>query len=269
MNAADHDANKQIDDFAVCYTTFNSMRTLERSLVGALALSRHIYVVDSGSTDGTIEFCRSHGIEPVHRDWTNTVEQKRFIMSFAAEHEWTLLLDSDESLEDDLADSIRESIDGAGADVSGFDLNRVTWLHGKPLRHTFQPEWRLRLVRTGVAEVQGDHAGGHDRFEVRSGRIERLRGTLRHDSWVDARDMLERGVRYGVRSGRSAEKGGRMINLLVNPAAGFLKQLVLRRGFLDGWRGWVAAGGVAAQALAKHIVIMERRRLEREASRSS
>ena len=266
--SAEDAATQPIDELAICYTTFNSMRTLERSLAGALRLTRSIYVVDSGSTDGTIEFCRDHGIEPVHRDWTNTVEQKRFIMSFAAGHAWTLLLDSDESVDDDLAESIRSSIPGAGPEISGFDLNRVTWIHGRPLRHTFQPEWRLRLVRTAAAELRGDRAGGHDRFEVTAGRVHRLEGTLRHDSWVDVRDMLERGVRYGARSGTSAEGGGNPINLLVNPAAGFLKQLVLRRGFLDGWRGWIAAGGVAAQALAKHIAIMERRRLERESSRS-
>ena len=81
--------------------------------------------------------------------------------------------------------------------------------------------------------------------------------------------MLARGVSWGVQTGRAAEKGGHQINLLVNPAAAFLKQLLLRRAILDGWRGWVAAGGVASQTLAKHIAIMERREREREASRSS
>lgn len=261
--------NLPVQGLAVCYTCFNSMRTIERSLRSALALADRVVAVDSGSTDGTLELCRDLGVETVHRDWTTTAEQKGFAMSLCADSPWTLVLDSDETVQDDLAESIRSSIADAGPDDSGFSMNRVIWLHGKPLRHTFQPEWRLRLVRSEVAEVSGDRVGGHDRVGVRSGRVHRLQGSLRHDSWANVRDMLDRGVRYGARAAGSAEKGGRAINLLVNPPAGFLKQLVLRRSFLDGWRGWVAAGGVASQSLAKHIAIMERRSREREDSRSS
>ena len=261
--------NSPVPGLAICYTCFNSMRTIERSLRSALNLSGRIVAVDSGSTDGTKELCRELGVEVVHRDWTNPTEQKSFGMSLCADSPWTLVLDSDETIQDDLAESIRNAIVNAGPDDSGFSMNRMTWLHGKPLRHTFQPEWRLRLVRSEFANVKGDKVGGHDRLLVRSGQLHRLRGTLRHDSWVNGVDMLKRGVRYGARAGGSAESGGRPINLLVNPAAGFLKQLILRRGFLDGWRGWVAAGGVASQALAKHIAIMERRAREREDSRSS
>lgn len=257
-----------VDGLAICYTAFNSMRTLERSLDASLALSGRVVVVDSGSTDGTLELCRERGVETVHRDWTTMAEQRAFAMSRCLDHPWVLVLDSDETVLDDLAGSIRTALADAPDDVSGYTFNRMTWLHGRPLRHAFQPEHRLRLARTAVAEVRGDRGGGHDRIELRSGRVERLGGTLRHDSWRDLEDMLQRGLRYGARSGRTARKGGRPVNLLVNPAAGFLKQLVLRRAFLDGWRGWVASGGVAAQALAKHLLIMERRRLEGEDDRS-
>ena len=80
--------------------------------------------------------------------------------------------------------------------------------------------------------------------------------------------MLRRGVSWGVQTGRAAKKGGRVANLLFNPGIAFLKQLLVRRAILDGWRGWIAAGGVASQTMAKHIAIMERREQERESSRS-
>ena len=127
----------QIDELAICYTTFNSMRTIERSLESALTLSNRIVVVDSGSTDGTLELCRDRGAEVVHRDWTNPTEQKAFAMSFCTEQAWTLLLDSDETVLEDLADSIRSSMANASPDESGFELNRVTWLDGRALRHAF------------------------------------------------------------------------------------------------------------------------------------
>ena len=246
----------------------NSMRTLPASLASTLGLAERVLVVDSGSTDGTIEYCKKHGVEIVHRDWTNMAEQRAFAIQTCGKTGWALSLDSDEILDDELCHSIHRKLESVDSAVDGFRMRRMTYLDGELLRHTFQPEWRLRLVRVAGARVEGDAVGGHDQILV-DGTIESLEGVLLHDSWIGAKDMLERGVRYGFRASKMDRKGGTRLNLLVNPASAFFKQLVLRRGFLDGWRGWVAAAGVASQALAKHVAIMERRELEREDRRSS
>ena len=240
------------------------MRTLPDSLRASQALSNDIVVIDSGSTDGTIEYCQSHGIETHHRNWTTPTEQKSAAMKRCGEAEWTLLLDSDETMSAELMASIRTNLVDAPATFTGFELNRMTWLGGRPLRHAFQPEWRLRLVRTRLAIITSDPSGTHDHLEVTSGTCQRLSGVLRHDSWVDAEDMLARGVHWGVRTGRSARRGGRIHNICFNPAWSFLKQLLVKRAILDGWRGWVAAAGVASQTLAKHIACMEQRASARE-----
>lgn len=245
----------------------NSMRTMPRSLDSIRSLVERVVVVDSGSTDGTIEFCREQGAEVVHRDWTNFPEQKTRALELCAESAWVLNLDSDESPDSELVAGIRSALAHPSESVDGFEINRLTLLHGRLLRHTFQPEWRLRLCRGGEGRVNHD-SPVHDRIDV-SGGVERLPGVLVHDSWIGSTDMLARGVHYGALVAKGYRGGGRPINLLVNPASAFLKQLLLRRGFLDGWRGWVAAGGVASQALAKHLAIMELRELKREERRSS
>ena len=255
-----------IPGFTVCYTCMNSMRTLSDSLDSVQDLAERIVLVDSGSTDGTIEFLQARGLEPVHREFTNPTEQKEFAMSLARDGDWTLLLDSDEALDDRAIASIREAVASAPESVAGFEINRMTWLDGRLLRHSFQPEWRLRLVRTGKSRIVGDAVGGHDRVVV-DGAVHRLEGLILHDSWTGARHMLERGIYFGFRASAFTRGGGKL-NLLLNPAAAFFKQLIIRRGFLDGWRGWVAAGGVASQALAKHIAIMEHQQLKREGRRS-
>ena len=257
-----------VPGLTVCYTCMDSMRSLPASLASTKDLAERVLVVDSGSTDGTIEYCREHAVEVVHRDWTNMADQRQFAMRSCGDAAWVLSLDSDENLDDDLRDSIRRTLRDVDDSVDGFRMRRMTYLDGKLLRHTFQPEWRLRLVRGGAFRVEGDAVGGHDRIVV-DGEIRSLEGVLLHDSWTGAQDMLARGVRYGFRASKVSRNGGTRLNLLINPASAFFKQLVLRRGFLDGWRGWVAAGGVASQALAKHLAIMERRELEREDRRSS
>ncbi|MAJ45796.1 MAG: hypothetical protein CBC35_00540 [Planctomycetes bacterium TMED75] len=256
-----------IPGLTACFTCMNSMRTMPRSLDSIQGLVEHVVVVDSGSTDGTIEFCRERGAEVVHRDWTNFPEQKTRALELCADSPWVLNLDSDESPDSELVAGIRSALADPSESVDGFELNRLTLLHGQLLRHTFQPEWRLRLCRGGKGRVNHD-SPVHDRIDVPGG-VERLPGVLVHDSWIGATDMLTRGVRYGALVAEGYRGGGRPINLLVNPASAFLKQLLLRRGFLDGWRGWVAAGGVASQALAKHLAIMELRELKREERRSS
>ena len=253
-----------IDDLTICFTTFNSIRTMPRALAAARALSKNIVVVDSGSTDGTLDLCHENHVAPVHRGWTTMKEQIEFAMSFCSGTTWTLVLDSDEIVLDDLASSIRTAMADAKPDETGFEMNRVTWLHGRPLRYTFQPEWRLRLIRSDVGVVRSDTAGVHYRFEVTSGRASRIDGVLRHDAWVDVGDMLARGVRWSNATGRAATRGGRITNICFNPVIAFLKQLLLKRAFLDGWRGWAAAGAVAVGTLCKHIAIMERRGLEKE-----
>ena len=245
----------------------NSMRTMPRSLESIHGLVDRILVVDSGSTDGTIEFCQDHGAQVIHRDWTNFPEQKTFALECCSDAPWVLNLDSDEYLDEALATDIRSVLANPADSVDGFELNRMTILHGELLRHTFQPEWRLRLCRGGRGRINHD-SPVHDRVDV-DGGVERLRGILVHDSWIDATDMLARGVRYGALVAEGYRGGGHPINLMINPASAFLKQLVLRRGFRDGWRGWIAAGGAASQALAKHLAIMELRALKREDRRSS
>ena len=189
MNPARHPT--PVAGLTVCYTCMNNMRTIPASLDSVRALADSIVVLDSGSTDGTIEHFRAHGIETVHRDFTNPTEQKSHAMSLAREARWILLLDSDESLDVHAVESIREALCDCPDSVCGFSLNRVTWLNGRLLEHSFQPEWRLRLVRAGTSRVVGDSVGGHDRLEV-DGEVRRLEGRILR--FRSTRHMLERGI---------------------------------------------------------------------------
>ena len=70
-------------DLAVVVTTFNSKRTIERCLRSVKGLAKDIYVVDSGSTDGTIEVCKEQGAQVVHQAWQGFAKQKAFALSLA------------------------------------------------------------------------------------------------------------------------------------------------------------------------------------------
>ncbi len=249
-------------DLAVTIPAFNSMRTIGRTLDSVKSIARRIIVVDSGSTDGTIDTCKDHGAEVIDHAWEGMVRQRQFTLDQCADHDWILSLDSDESIEPELRDSIIRELSRDDGTFAGFYLNRKVWFLGGWLNHTFQPEWRLRLVRGGQARVASDgddNSSDHDHI-VTDGGCGRLRGDCRHDSWADLSDMARKYLAWAEAS-RARRSGGTLAHILINPPAAFCKQYVLKRGFLDGWRGMVAAGAVASYTLVKHMFIaVERNR---------
>jgi glycosyltransferase involved in cell wall biosynthesis len=247
-------------DLAVAMTAHNSMRTIERALRSVAGLAAGVVVIDSGSDDGTVEACRAMGAEVVHRAWGGHVAQKQFAIDRCSDHRWTLLLDSDESLESPLQQSMRAALVADDPAMDGWMVNRKVHFLGEWLHHAFQPEWRLRLFRSGRGRVAGRDP--HDQIVV-NGRVGRLTGDVRHDSWSDLDDMLHRYVGYARRTAEAGGRGGTLGHVLLSPAAAFLKQAVVKRGILDGWRGLIAAGGSAAGTLMKHLYLAEQRHRER------
>lgn len=249
-------------DLAVTIPTFNSMRTIGRTLDSVKSIARRIIVVDSGSIDGTIDRCKDYGAEVIDHAWEGMVRQRQFTLDQCASHDWILSLDSDESIEPELRDSIIRALSQDNDRYSAFYLNRKVWFLGGWLNYTFQPEWRLRLVRGGQARVTsdgGDNGSHHDHIVV-DGRCLRLQGDCRHDSWADLSHMARKHLSF-AEAARARRSGGTLANILINPPAAFCKQYMLKRGFLDGWRGMVAAGAVASYTLLKHMFIaVERNR---------
>jgi glycosyltransferase involved in cell wall biosynthesis len=243
-------------DLAVAICTQNNIRTIERTLQSIRPIARRIVVIDAGSHDGTIETCRAFNAEIIHNDWPGHVKQKQFAIDRCVDHRWVLVIDSDESVEPPLLESIRQTIDHDDPEFDGWELNRKVWFLGDFLHHTFQPEWRLRLVRGGKARVAG--VSPHDRLEVH-GRVGRLTGDLRHDSWADVTDMIQRYLSYARICAVNGYRGGSIANILLNPPSSMLKQLILKRGFLDGHRGLIAATGVGVGTMLKHLAIAETR----------
>ncbi len=252
-------------DLCVAVCTFDSMRSVGRLVDSVHGWARRILVVDSGSKDGTVEYCRERGCEVVHRDWEGMLAQRAFCLERAAGHRWILLLDSDESVEPDLRDAILAAIRADDGAVDAYEINRKVFFEGDWLHHTFQPEYRVRMVRGGRGRVAGSGPTGrgiHDRIEVPGG-TGRLRGTLRHDSWFDLEDFWTRSIRYSRDAARTGERGGGVFDVLFRPGLAFIKQYLLRRGFLDGRRGFLMASMLAVGNGMKQVTIAMRRWKER------
>lgn len=253
-------------DLAVAITTRDNMRTIERCVGSVLPIASRILVVDSGSTDGTVEVCRALGCEVIAREWEGYALQKQFAIDECADAGWVLLLDSDESLEPDLAESMRAAVTADDPKYDAWEINRKVFFLGGWLQHLYQPEWRLRLVRGGkgrMAGIDGPNFGYplnvHERLDVPGG-VGRLDGFCRHDPWADVPALIRSQLHYAqIAAASSGEKGGTTLHLLVNPPAAMLKRLLIKGGFRDGTRGLIVAGLTYNFVMLKHALIAAQR----------
>lgn len=225
-----------------------------------------IVAVDSGSQDGTVELLERAGARIVRSAWLGHIKTKQLAL-MQCEKPWVLCLDSDEPPDGELCTSIIEAVRENDQRISGYRVNRKLFFAGRYLNHCWQPEPRLRLVRKGFAAWGG--IGPHDRLDLLPGSgLERdLRGTLRHDSFLSFSDHLERQVSYAKLSAHALfERGERssVFHIMTTAPAAFLKQVVVKSAWRDGWRGVLAAASTSAGTLMKHIVLTELTMRERE-----
>lgn len=247
----------------------NNEATIGRTLESVAGLASEIVAVDSGSTDGTIALLERHGARVIRSEWRGYVATKQMALE-ACTQEWVLALDSDESVEPDLREDIEAQVSINDDQIYGYRMNRRVWYRGRPLRHAWQPEWRLRLVRRRHARWAGldphDHLvlvdvpGMQAASAADDERMRALRGTLRHDSIGTFAEFLAKQASHArvmARSLHASGKRGSRASLVVSPPGAFVKQLVLKGAWRDGWPGWLAAASAAAGALMKHAILLE------------
>lgn len=252
----------------------NNRATIGRVLDGAALVlaalkekghAGEIVAVDSGSTDGTLELLGRHGARVIKAEWKGHIATKRMALELA-EGEWIIHLDSDESLEPDCARALAAFVLAPGQ-AAAARVNRKVWYMGRWLNHTWQPEWRLRVVR--LQDVRDGRArwGGfdpHDKLELVGAAaglpVTDLAGDVRHESFGTIAEHLTKQVVLSRVAAQSLfERGERASykRMLISPGGAFLKQLVLRSGWKDGWRGWAAAASAGAGAAMKHAILIE------------
>jgi len=248
---------------SVILLSFNSSSSLAATLASIRELSDDIHVVDSGSTDTTVEIANAAGAKVIFHPFENYGQQRNWaIDNVPVKYRWQLHLDADERLTDNLRNEILSIADNT--EYSGFFIPRYLRFLGRILRHGgMSPTWHMRLFRSGEGRCESRE---YDQHFWCTGKTKKLREpmiddiqmslsewTSRHNRWADAevREILN-GVKVGRVSGklqgnviekkRFLRSGYDRMPHFFRALGLFIYRYCVRLGFMDGLEGsifWV------------------------------
>jgi glycosyltransferase involved in cell wall biosynthesis len=235
-----------------------------RPCLASVAFADEVLVVDSGSTDGTLDILREHGARVETKEWLGFGRQKQHAVALAR-NDWVLCLDSDERVTERLAGSIRSAF--ANPRYRAYRLARRNRFLGRWLAHgEGYPDWTLRLFHRASASWSNDEVHEAVLTTVEVGRLD---GDLLHESAEDIASYLGKQNRYTTLHAQALFAQGLRASgwrLVASPLARFLKFYFLRLGFLDGAAGFAHIVIGCHTSFLKYLKLLE---LQRAAQRVS
>lgn len=247
---------------SVVVLTFNAEATIGATLAGARRISDDVHVVDSGSTDRTLEIARAAGAIVVSHPFESYGAQRNWaIDNLPLKHGWELHLDADERPSEELIEELAALMKAPPAEIAGYYIPRLVHFHGRPLRHGgMYPIYHMRLFRRGRGRCEMRRYDQHFYVDgasatLRHPMIDDIRQTLtewtnRHNRWADAEvdELLAPGTAGVIQPGKAgdpvSEKRGQRgwyyrQPLFLRAFLLFLYRYVWKRGFLDGREGLI------------------------------
>jgi len=245
------------EPLSVVVITYNNADTLERCLA-AVDWAEEIVVLDSGSTDATVEIARKHGARIATHPFDDYGPQKQRAID-SARHDWILNLDADEVLSPGTREIIEQAL--VAPDVAGFRLprrERMFWTvqHRRSWRNGHLRLFDRRRARMNDVPV---HAAVEADGPVRT----LWQADFVNDGDADIATRVEKINRYS--SGMVAHKmarGQRFLGarMVLYPPVFFVRQYVFKRYFLSGWGGFVSSVTGAFYVFLKYAKLYEARR---------
>jgi glycosyltransferase involved in cell wall biosynthesis len=243
----------------------NEERNIARCLESVKGIADEVIVVDSFSTDKTVEICKAYGAKIIRHQFDGHIQQKNYAVEQTS-FLYVLSLDADEALSDEL----KQSIASAKADwaYDGYDMNRLTNYCGAWIRHGgWYPDRKIRLFDKRKGKWTGINP--HDRYALNDGAasVGTLRGDILHYSYYSISDHIKQvdyfteisaGVLFG--QGRKAS----IVRLLVSPVFRFFRDYILKCGFLDGYDGFVVCMISSYAVFLKYAKLRELWNIERK-----
>ncbi len=245
------------DNISVCIIAGNEEKNIRRCIESA-TWANEIIVVDSFSTDRTVEICREYTDRVYQHEWLGYIGQKNLIKDMA-KNPWILFLDADEEISPALRDEIQAEFNsGRNTEINGYEFPRMVRFLGRWITHgDWYPDIKLRLFRKEKGTCGGKEP--HDRTTVK-GKVKRLKAPIFHYTYNNIAEQLTSLNKFTSISAKGKYCEGRYFGLpdvLFRPTLRFLRCYFLRKGFMDGLPGLIIATTVAFGVFIKYAKLWE------------
>jgi glycosyltransferase involved in cell wall biosynthesis len=226
---------------SVILITRNEEANLADCLASLEGIAQQIVVVDTNSTDSTLEIAKNHGaVISQPADWPGFGPQKNRALDLATS-EWVLSLDADERLTPALRSEILTAIHHS-AHIDCFAIPRLSWYCGRFIRHSgWSPDYVDRLFKRGTARFSDDLV--HERL-IPNGQVAKLENPMLHYSFMNYSQVLQKLDRYSTASAEQAYAKGKTSSptkAVLHGIWAFTRTYFIRLGFLDGPQGFALA----------------------------
>jgi glycosyltransferase involved in cell wall biosynthesis len=237
-SVAQQQKNKNMGQLSVAIITLNEEKNIAACIEGVREIADEIIIVDSLSTDKTVEIASSLGAKIISQKFLGHIEQKNLALQSCA-YEFVLSLDADERLDANAIAAIKQQKE-KGFPHDGYVFKRLTFIGKDPIKYgAWYPDKKLRLVKKELAEWKGINP--HDTLSVNNTNIITLKGNMLHYSFVDKQDVMENTKRFAEISAQHLHSLGKSIPSVLIPFKAFgrwFKHMFLKGGIVYFKYGW-------------------------------
>jgi glycosyltransferase involved in cell wall biosynthesis len=184
---------------SIIILTKNEELNLATCLESLRSLETEIFIVDSGSTDSTVEIAKSFGCKVVEHPFVNQAQQLNWALAnLEISNPWVMRLDADERLTNELAQELAETLPKSLSEVSGYQCKRRVYFMGKWIRHGgYYPTWLLRVWRNGIGTCEQRWMDEH--MILSEGKLANLKFDIIDDNRKDLTFWIDKHNRYSDR----------------------------------------------------------------------
>jgi len=247
--------------------TFNNEKIIRRCLENVI-WADEILIVDSFSTDQTLEICREYTDRILQHEYVNSAHQKNWAIPQAT-HDWIFLLDTDEHLEEGLLDEIMEALENAEPDIEGYAFPRKNLIYGQWVKTCgIYPDSLVRLFRR---KYRYQTREVHAHIDIPREKTKHFRHHIIHDDLNDLHSYLVKFARYMNYECDEYWKQGKRFTweeITLRPLYMFFWSYILKGGYRDGLRGFLLSVNRAQYNFMIFMKLWEREFYETKESTS-
>ena len=245
---------------SVTIITKNEEENIKRCLESVKWVDE-IVVVDSGSSDKTVEICKDFGCKVIETDWKGFGKTKKFAVD-SAKNDWIFSVDADEEVTYELKDRIKSIL--KSPKYSGYRIKRSSFYLGRNIKQCWNKDYPLRIFNRKYGNFNKKIA--HESVELK-GKIGTINERLLHYTYPNISSHIQKMDKYTELGAKQKSKEGKRITIsgsIIRGGLKFIKMYFINRGFLDGKEGFILSLNSAFGVYLKYLKLWEIRKNERK-----